>query len=90
MHRNVFPHVLLFNNLLVQIGRRAPGELVVALFLTTLVGLDEVAQELCGLVLFDHAHVDIATRAQVIENTSLDSLGADIDGPLSVQTMLPR
>mgnify|MGYP007085891891 CR=1 FL=1 len=87
--RDIFLHIFLADNPLVQISSGATGEAVVALLLRAVVGFHVVAEQLGGLVLLDHTHVDIATRAQIVEDTSLDCLGADVDGTLSVQVWLP-
>lgn len=87
--RDIFLHIFLADNPLVQISSGTTGEAVVALLLRALVGLHVVAEQLSGLVLLDHTHVDIATRAQIVEDTSLDCLSTDVDGALAVQVGLP-
>ena len=79
VHRHVPADLLLRDDPLVQIRRRAAGELVVARLLDPLVRLDVVAQQLRRLPRLDHTHIHIAPRPEVVEDAGLDGVGADLD-----------
>ena len=87
--RNIFLHILLADDPLVQVSSRTALEAVVALLLWAVVGSHVVAEQLSGLVLLNNADIDIATRAQVVEDTGLDRFGTDVDGALAVKVRLP-
>lgn len=90
MHGDIPADVLLLDGLLVEPGRGALGEAVAALLGPALVGLDVVAQQLGRLVLLYDADVDVATRTQVVEDTGLDGLGAQLDSLVPRQLRLPH
>lgn len=89
VHCDVLADILLLDDLLVKDGSRAAGEAVVALLLLALVRLDVVAHE-GGLVFGDDGDVDVATRAQVVEDTSQDGVRAQLDSVVAGQRWLPR
>jgi hypothetical protein len=78
VYSHIPPDFLLGDDFLVQIGRCAPCELVIPLFLDPLVRLDIVSQQLRGLSLFDHTYVHVASRAQIVEYACFYRLGADM------------
>jgi hypothetical protein len=86
----MLPHLLLGNDLLIEVRRRALGEAVIPLLLPALIGLHEIAQHLRGLIVLDNAHIDIAAGPQVVEDTGLDRLRGQINRPLAVQVRLPH
>lgn len=88
-HGDVSPDLLLGDDLLLQPGGGALGELVIALLLDALVGLDVVAHHLGGLALLDHADVDVGAGAEVVEDAGLDGVAADLDGFVSAAVVLP-
>ena len=79
MHRHVPADLLLRDDPLVQIRRRAAGKLVVARLFDPLVRLDVVAQQLRRLPRLDHTHVHVAPRPEVVEDAGLDGVGANLD-----------
>ena len=89
LNRDIFLHILFADDPLVQPSGCTALEAVVALLLWAVVGLHVVTEQLSGLILLDNAHVDIATRSQIVEDTSLDRLGTDVDGALAVKVWLP-
>ncbi len=85
----VSPDLLLGDDLLLQPGGGALGELVVALLPDPLVGLDIVAHHLGRLALLDHADVDVGAGAEVVEDAGLDGLAAHLDGFVPAAVVLP-
>lgn len=88
MHRNKLGDLILFDNLLIQHRSRTLGELVALELLAPLVGL-HVASVQCRLVGRDDRHVYVTAGPQVVENTSLDGLAAQLHRLLLGQTRLP-
>lgn len=88
LHADVLADVGLGDDLLVEDGGGAAGELVVLELLTPLVGLDEAAVQ-GGLLGGDDGEVDVRAGAQVVEDTGLDGLGAELHGLLLGQARLP-
>lgn len=80
--------LLLANNLLVQYRRGALPEHVTLELGNALVRLDVVALQ-GGLLGCDDGHVDVASRAEIVEDTGQDSLAAEVNGLLLVQLPLP-
>lgn len=85
MHCHVPPQILLRNDLLVQIRRRALAELVVSLLPHALVGLDVVPHHLRGFALLNNTYVDVAAGAEIVEDTCHDGFAADLDGAVPVE-----
>lgn len=88
MHADVLGNGILLDDLLVQHRRRALGELVALELLAPLVGLD-VAPVQHRLVLVNNRHVHVASRAQIVEDTGLDGLAAQLHSLLLGQVGLP-
>lgn len=88
MYADKVPNVLLADNLLVEHRRGALGEDVVALLLGPLVGLDVVAAQ-GGLRGGDDGDVDVASGPEIVEDTGLDGVGAQLDGVLLRQLRPP-
>lgn len=88
LHRDVLGDVLLGDDLLVQHGRRAALEFVVALLRLPLVGREVIPQQL-RLLLRDDAHVHVRARSQVVPDTRFDGVGAQRHGFLARQVRLP-
>lgn len=81
-------HLVLLDDLLIEDGRRALGELVVLSLLRPLVGLDVVAQQR-RLLLGDDGDVDVGAGAEVVEDTGEDGVARELDGALAGQVGLP-
>lgn len=88
MHAHELGELVLLDDLLVQHGRGALGELVRLELLAPLVRPD-VSPVQRGLVGRDDGHVDVAARAQVVEDAGLDGLAAQLHGLLPGQVGLP-
>lgn len=88
MHGHKLCDLIFLDDLLVQDRRGALGELVALELLAPLVRLD-VASVQRGLVGRDDRHIDIATRPQVVEDTGLDGLTAQLHRLLLRQVRLP-
>lgn len=73
MYSDILANLLLGDDLLVEHGSCAPLEPVVPFLLAPLVGCPEVAHE-CSLLLRDDRHVNIASRTQIVPDTSLNSI----------------
>jgi hypothetical protein len=89
VYRHIPPDFLLGDNLLVQVGCRAPRKLVIPLLLDPLVWLDVVSHHLRGLPFLDHTHIHIASRAQIVEYARLYRLRADLDRLIARAVFLP-
>jgi hypothetical protein len=89
VYRHIPPDFLLGDDLLIQVGCRASWELVIPFLLDPLVRLDVVSQQLRGLLLLDHTHVHIASRAQIVEYARFYRLSADMDRLISRAVFLP-
>jgi hypothetical protein len=89
VYGHIPPDFLLGDDFLVQIGRCAPCELVIPLFLDPLVRLDVVSQQLRGHPLLDHTYVHIASRAQIVEYACFYRLGADLHCLIARAVFLP-
>lgn len=79
VHGHIPPNILLTYDPLVQERRCTPCELVIPLLLDPLVRLDVIPQQLRRLLLLDHAHIYVTARAQVIEDTGLNGVRADLN-----------
>lgn len=88
MDSDVFANVGSCNDLFVEHGSGAPLELVVALLLSTGVGGDVVPHQR-RLLLCDDAHVDVATGAEIVPDTGLDGVCAQLDGLVLGHVPLP-
>lgn len=88
MHAHKLCDLVLLDDLLVQHRGGALGELVALELLAPLVGLD-VAPVQRRLVSRDDRHVDVAARAEVVEDTGLNGLAAQLDGLVLGQARLP-
>ena len=90
LNNNKLLHILLADNLLVQIRSGAPRETVIPRLLTPLVWLLVVTKQLRWPLLRDHTDIDIATRSQVVEDTGLDGLRTEADRLVPREVRLPR
>jgi hypothetical protein len=88
LHRHVLADVLLCDDLLVQYRGSSSLELVVPLLRLPRVRCQVVPHQL-GLVLGDHANVDVGTGTQIVPDTGLDCVGAEADGLLPGHVGLP-
>lgn len=88
MHADKLAQVLLADDLLVQHVGRAPPEDVALEFGHPLIRLDVVAFER-SLLGRNNRYVHIASGTQIIENTRLDRLAAQLHGFFLVQIRLP-
>ena len=88
VHGDVFADLLLPDDLLVQDGCRAPLEDITLLLLAALVRLHEAPLER-GLLFGDDRHVYVRARAQIVEDTRLDSIRRQSNGLLLCQVALP-
>lgn len=89
LHRDVFADLLLADDLLIENRRGASRKLVIPHLLLAHVGGDVVPQQL-RLLLCDNAHVDVASRAQIVEDTSLNSFAGQLDRLVPRQIRLPQ
>lgn len=85
MYCDVFADVLTSNDLLVEDSGGSSLELVIPHLLLALVGGNVVSQQ-CGLLGGDNADVDVGTRTQIVPDTSLDGVGAELDSVVLVET----
>jgi hypothetical protein len=85
---DVLADLLLGDDLLVEHRGSALGEPVVALLRLPCVRCDVVAHE-GGLLFGDDGHIDVASGAQVVPDTGLDGVGAQLDGLVARQVGLP-
>ena len=90
LDRDVPPYILLRNDLLIQPRRRALLEPVTPLLLPTLVRLDVVPQQLRRLVLFNHARIHVTPGPQIVENSCLDRLFAQLQRVILGQLRPPH
>lgn len=79
MDCDVFADVLTGNDLLVEDGGCASLELVVPHLLLALVGGDVVSHER-RLLGGDDTDIDVGTRTQIVPDTGLDGVCAELDG----------
>lgn len=85
MHCDVFADVLASDDLLVEDGSGSSLELVIPHLLLALVGGDVVSQQ-CRLLSGDDTDVDVGTRTQIVPDTSLNSVGTELNGVVLVET----
>jgi hypothetical protein len=88
VHSNVLANLLLRDDFLIQHRRSAALEPVVPLLGLPGVGCLVVPHQR-GLVLGDDRHIDIASGAQIVPDTSLNRIGAQGDGLFPRQVGLP-
>lgn len=88
MNGDIFTNLLPSDDFLVQHSGGASRELVVPLLLLPDIWRDEVPHQ-CGLFLGDDSYIHVASGTQVVEDTSLDGIGAELDRIVSVELVSP-
>ena len=88
LNTDIPPNLVLLDNFLVQNRRRALWICITLQLSTLLVRCDVISLKRC-LVLGDNGHIDVGTRAQVIEDTRKNSITSQLDGVILRQIRLP-
>lgn len=88
MHCDVFADLLPLDNLLVEHRRGSTLELVIPLLVLALVRCDVVSHER-RLLACDDGNVHVTSRSQIVPDTGLDSIGAQLHGVFPGEVALP-
>jgi hypothetical protein len=88
LHRHILADILLRDDLLIQHRRRAPCKLVVPHLLLPHIGRDVIPQQL-RLLGRNHANIHITPTTQIVPDTRLDRIRAELHRLVPSQVCLP-